>query len=230
MTDAAREAVPVAEALEDAALSFERRISGNSQQFTGRIVITTIDVLAESIAGTIATFKAAHPRVELSLISDNRYLDLSRRSADIAIRVGESPDQSLFGRRVGRFRFAPFASQSLVDAYGRNPSDLPWVLWVESNRATLTERWYASSAPGKDPFIRVSTGGTMVALVCAGVAGALIPTSIGERLGLVQLDDEIEELGADIWCLTHYDLRQSARIRTFMQCVADTADFRDQNW
>lgn len=226
MTDAALQAVPKAEALEDAALAFERQVSGKSQQFSGRIVITTIDVLAESIAGTIATFKAQHPQVELNLVSDNRYLDLSRRGADVAIRVGQSPDTSLFGRRVGEFRFAPFAAQSLIDRHGRNPEDLPWILWDERARATLTERWYRSVAPGREPIVRTTSAGTILALAAAGVGAAIAPTFLGRRMGLVQLDDEVESLSTDIWCLTHYDLRQSARIRAFMQCVAETADFR----
>lgn len=224
-TDAARACIPMAEALENAALSLERQLGGTSPEFRGSIRVTTIDTLAEAIAPTIAAFKKAHPRVELSIYVDNTFVDLTRGAADVAIRMGAPNDEALFGKKVGSFRWAPFAIKRLVTRARGRLQDIPWGLWVLENRAAATEAWFKQRFGDTPPLVRVSTGSTMVSLVQAGVIGAVLPVSLGERLRLVQVEDEIESFRSDIWCLTHSDLRQSARIRAFMQLVAETADF-----
>ena len=110
-TDAALEALPHAEALEQAALDFGRQLSGRSEALAGRIRCTVIDALTDWIAPAIALLGERHPAIEVELLSDNRYLDLARREADVAIRASNRPAPSLFGRRVGRFEYAPFASR-----------------------------------------------------------------------------------------------------------------------
>lgn len=221
-TDAAREALPQAEALEHAAHAFARQLSGRSEALTGRLVITTLDVLAEWVAPSIGLFAARHPAVELELISDNRYLDLTRREADVAIRATNNPSESLFGRRVGRFDFAPFAARRLVERCGAELEALPWGLYAASAGAVLTERWYRGWS-NQPPLVRVTNGRALFALVRAGVAAALLPEMMGADPDLVRLGPVVEALGVDVWCLTHYDLRQSARVRAFMDCVAETA-------
>ncbi|MEM9068147.1 MAG: LysR family transcriptional regulator [Myxococcota bacterium] len=224
-TDAAREAAPKAEAIEEAVLQFRRELSGRSSALSGKVTVTTIDALAEWLAPALAAFRHQNPGVQLELVLSTRYLDLSRREADVAIRATNEPNDMLFGRRVERFEFAPFAAKKLVDERGADVSQLPWVLYTEESGATLTERWYREVAGDREPFVRVSSGAPLLALVRSGYAGALLPLTVGGDPRLVQLGPAIEGLGVDVWCLTHNDLRHSARIRAFMECVAEFAGF-----
>jgi DNA-binding transcriptional LysR family regulator len=43
---------------------------------------------------------------------------------------------------------------------------------------------------------------------------------------LVAVSDPIPELGVPVWMLTHPDLRQTARVRAFMQHVGDAVAAR----
>lgn len=225
LTDAAREAVTLAESLESVALELERRLAGEGRVDAGRLVVSTVDVLADAIAPSIAQFRASYPGVELVLISDNRPLDLSRREADVAVRVGDPRDSSLFGRRVGRFEWAPFANPTLAARYENRLTECPWIGWEESAGATATEAWYRSLAPSKKPAVRVSNGAALITLVRAGIGFALLPTTLGRNHGLVQMAPEIDDFATAIWCLTHFDLRHSARVRAFMRALAETASF-----
>lgn len=220
-TDAALGALPHAEAIEAAALAFGRQLTGRSDALTGRITVTTIDVLVEWLAPALDLYRGAHPGVAVELITDNSRLDLARREADVAIRATSRPPEALFGRKVGRFENAPFAAATLAEAYVGRESEIPWVLFTKASGAKLTERWYAEWSGGRDPVVRVTNAGAMLALVRAGLGGALMPVSLASAKRLVQLGPALPELGSDIWCLTHYDLRQSARVREFMRCVSE---------
>ena len=49
----------------------------------------------------------------------DQYLDLSKGEADIAIRVGTSPDETLVGRKIAATRWAVYGSCSYVERHGR---------------------------------------------------------------------------------------------------------------
>ena len=55
-----------------------------------------------------------------------------------------------------------------------------------------------------------------------GIGVGLLPTFMeAGNPDLVPVSEPIPELAAPIWMLTHPDLRQTARVRAFMQHVGD---------
>lgn len=51
-----------------------------------------------------ASFNRAHPRVELHIFVSNSDASLAQRKADIAIRLSNTPPDTLIGKRVVAFR------------------------------------------------------------------------------------------------------------------------------
>ncbi len=219
-TDEAREAIPHAESIEGAAMSFARHLSGRSEALTGRVVVTTIDAMVDWLTPGILAFHRAHPHIELELLTGISPLDLARREADVAVRMTNKPNPALFGRKVSQLQFAPFATKKLARKYKGREHEIPWILFSESAGAVLTEKWYRRFSGGRAPVVRVSQGNALMSLMQSGLGGGLIPTSLATR-SMVQLGDAMPELASDVWCLTHYDLRHSTRIREFMRCVAE---------
>ncbi len=60
--------------------------------------VTLSEVL---VAPVVCEMLAAHPRLEVDLLPDDRNLDLVRDNIDLAIRVGPLSDSSLIAQRVG---------------------------------------------------------------------------------------------------------------------------------
>src|SRR5690349_21194092 len=101
LTAAGERAASAAERVETELLALDREISGRDQQLSGVLRVTASETLSHAVLPRLfATFHAAHPRIQLVLSIDNRMLDLSRREADIALRVQRPNDSSLFGRRL----------------------------------------------------------------------------------------------------------------------------------
>lgn len=87
-TTAGARAALAAERMEDEALGMARDLAGQDRRLTGRLRVTCSETLAyQLLTRHIARFRAAHPGVVVELIVDSRVLNLSRREADVALRV-----------------------------------------------------------------------------------------------------------------------------------------------
>ena len=55
-------------------------------------------------------------------------------------------------------------------------------------------------------------------ILWCGIGGGILPCFIGDRMtGLARIAaPKIEDVGESLWLLTHTDLRNSARVRAFM--------------
>ena len=219
--DGADAAFAAAERIEDAVASFSHRLIGESRELRGSLIVTTVDGLAEHLAPIITRYAEQHPLVAVTLNAENRYLDLSRREADVAVRLTNTPDEHLFGRKVGAVDYAPCAAPALVERYGPRVAELPWILWDETARAVGAERWYAQNGGGRPPVARVTNAMTLMSLARAGLGGALLPVPLAVSAGLVILSKPIEGFRTNLWCLCHQDLRHSQRVRHFMDHVSE---------
>ena len=110
LTAAGERAAGAAERVETELLSLDREITGRDQQLSGVLRVTASETLSHAVLPRLfAAFHAAHPRIQLVLSIDNRMLDLSRREADVALRV-QRPGRShlvwpaAHGHRVGVLR------------------------------------------------------------------------------------------------------------------------------
>ena len=66
----------------------------------------------------VAQFQAQNPGVVVELILSNQTLDLSRRDADIAIRLTNDPPETLVGRRICTARWAVYCRGDLAAGLG----------------------------------------------------------------------------------------------------------------
>jgi DNA-binding transcriptional LysR family regulator len=129
----------------------------------------------------IAAFAARYPAVSLELDLSPRRVDLVAEGFDIAIRMGDLPeDSSLNARRVSLERFGLYAAPSYIAQHGlpEHPDDLakhdllcilsrnggaaPWVL---ERGKTRWERPVAARLTANSPELlaRVAAGGTGIA-------------------------------------------------------------------
>lgn len=70
--------------------------------------------------------------------------------------------------------------------------------------------------------VRVDIFNATAAMLRTGIGIGLLPTFMeAAHPELVAVSEPIPELAAPIWMLTHPDLRQTARVRAFMQHVGD---------
>ncbi|MGD1933567.1 MAG: LysR family transcriptional regulator [Candidatus Phaeomarinobacter sp.] len=153
----------------------------------------------------IADFMAAHPKLEIDLVLNDRFVDIVDEGFDVAIRIGELADSSLKARRIAPVRRVLAASPAFLDRVGRPdaPDDLngDWCLRYSIGSDTLDlER---ESSPGDIAAqiktsgpLRVNNGDMIREAMLRGIGIASLPTFIiGEDLKSGALERVLPD-----WC------------------------------
>lgn len=220
LTPCGEEMVRLAEQMENEILSFERQVTGRDLRPSGELRVTTNDaLLVHMLSDLFAGFRRAYPEIVLDVVISNNSLNLSKRDADVAIRATNRAPDTLVGRRVAEFGCAVYGPArsavepfDLVDA-GRHD----WVGLGENLAGIKMAKWLRDNVPNERVIYRVNSMLGLAEATQAGIGLALLPCFIGACTdGLVQLSEVIPEIGGDLWLLTHPDLRQTARVRAFM--------------
>ncbi len=225
-TPAGQLAVQTAQRVEEEILDVDAEIRGLDHELRGTLRISSFEALFTLWRAEMKTLHALLPRVEVVLSTAIRYVDLSRREADVALRLTTSPPDHLVGRRFMEVPLAIYASKALVDRITegghRIPSyaDFPWVGWDEPFAAT-TDHVRAKLAPRAPMPFRVSSWWMLLNLIEDGVGVSLLPCFVGDRLPNVARLGSFSRGGLYLWALTHEPLRRAARVRVFMDFVAE---------
>lgn len=206
--------------------AFERRLAGREIAPTGEIRVATADsLLIHLLTPLFARFQAAHPAIRLDIAVGNLAANLSRRDADVAIRATDTPPDTLVGRRAGRIgwalygRAADFPDRAAIPAFAELCTRRWVALGTDLGRLAVV-RLVERHVPPERLCYRTNTVLGLAEAVEEGIGIGHLPCFVGDsRPGLLRLAPPEPDFAADLWLLTHPDLRQSPRIRLFMEAM-----------
>ena len=212
LTTAGAEMTALAERMADEIVAFERRIAGRGIEPSGEVRVTASDTIFEFVLAPIMRdFRAQFPAIRLDIIVENRALNLSRRDADVALRAGRDPHDTLVGRKLAHVNWGVYSRA------GDQNEASPWIGFGEPLHEIEVSAWLANVASPAEIGVRVNSVGGMLAAIRAGLGRGLLPVFIGDVAGGLDYlgPIPIQEPSA-LWLLTHPDLRNAARIRAFL--------------
>lgn len=231
-TESGQRLIETAERMEAEALTLDRELTGRDTRLVGTVRATASETLAFGLlAGQIAQFRATHPGILVELMVDNRVLDLSRREADIALRATRPVHGDLFGRKLTDIRWCFYASDPYLAGHappkrvadlGRHPGKHQVIGWGEATQPTKAATWIARHVPATAIGYRTGSPVNQFMAAKAGLGLALLPCYLGDAdPGLVRVMAPLSDLTTELWQVTHRSLRDTARIRAFMDVVGD---------
>jgi DNA-binding transcriptional LysR family regulator len=227
LTPAGEEMVNLARNLDENITAFTRRLAGREILPAGELRVATNDsLLIHMLTPLFARFRAVCPDIRLDIVVGNEAINLSKRDADVAIRATDQPPEMLVGRRIARIAWALYgrAVDFPVPAASHGAGDLYQHKWVAlgDNLAGLKAVKFVREhiAEGNISY-RINSVLGLAEAVEAGLGIGHLPCFIGDvRPSLVRLAPPEPDFAADLWFLTHPDLRQSPRVRAFMDFAA----------
>jgi DNA-binding transcriptional LysR family regulator len=217
--------VPRAERVEAELLAVQREAGGADQRVDGPIRITGGDGLLNAVVvPALVALRRRHPGLAIELRADTRRLDLSRREADLALRLVRPSQPSLIARRLGNLGFGVYASRGYLDLHPtpRTLADTAGHDWIgfEAELDDLPQvRWLRCIVPRPRWVIRANTTMTQVAACRAGHGLALLPTFVAEDL--VQIAPRSHGPTRELWAVIHADLRRNARLAVVLDWLAN---------
>ena len=165
-----------------------RRIGGALDRFEGGRLreVLTLGAVGTFVTGwllpRLPEFRAAHPFVDLRLLTNNNRVDLAGEGLDYAIRFGDGAWHGTEAARLFEAPLSPICAPALAQRL-RQPADLARETLLRSYRADEWTQWFAMAGlPAR--VIRGFVFDSSLAMAEAAVQGAgvaLLPARMFER-------------------------------------------------
>ena len=232
LTEFGEALLPYAERIAKAVAALEQQLESAQLEAVGVIRVTCPEPLVYRITQTplLDRFHARYPGLRVEFVMSDRYLDLMKGEADVALRSGDTVDNELVGRKIGDSLWAVYASRKYVERCGQpdrvealEQHDL--VGFDETMANHRAAQWLRDVAPHGRVVARNNSVLGLLYSVKAGVGIAPLPTAIADaEPELVRVLGPVPEL-ARIWrLLTRADLRHTPRISAFFDFMIEEID------
>lgn len=230
LTEAGREILPLAEEVGREMAVIADVMASRSRRLTGTIRVTAAEpVVNLLLAPAVLAFQRTHPEVEIQLLISDRFLDLARGEADVALRatINRLEDSDLMGRRLAEAPWAVYCSRSYAERKGR-PTNL-----VEADGHALLSSeesaggfpvmlWLEQAAPNARVVWRSNSLASLHSAVRAGLGLSPLPCLLGRNDSeLVKCFDAGGADCPDIWILSHAGARRQPHVRSFIEALSE---------
>jgi DNA-binding transcriptional LysR family regulator len=222
-TVAGEDMIALAATMSESIIEFERRVAGRDVKPTGELSVTiAVGVGLHFMPAIVAQFRAANPGVVVELILANEALDLSRRGADVAVRLTNDPPEALVGRRICTARSCVYRRRDIApEAGGEAVEPGAFIGFAGSLGPASGRRWIEANVDPGRIVAKANSAHCLLELALQGLGAALLPCYLGDRNpDLIRVGYPPPELDSGLWTLTHADLRRAARVRAFMDFAA----------
>ena len=220
--------LPMAERVENEVGQIADSLAAHCRRLAGCIRVTASESVANVLlTPAVAAFQRAHPNIQVEILIADRYLDLARGEADIAVRAstGTLENSDLVARVLSDAPWAVYCSRGYGAAAGvpRTPAELAAhaIIGAEgASREISALRWLEEAAPGAQVAWRSNSLTNLQAAVRANLGVAVLPCLIGASdPELVKCFAVTEVMNGQIWLLVPPNTRKRPHIRAFSDAL-----------
>ncbi len=210
-----------------AASAAVRDASGAADSPVGAIRITASEIVGtEVLPPMLTSFREQHPGVVVELMLSNFNDDLSRREADIAVRMTPPSQSALVAKKVGEVRLGFYATP---DYLKRHPAPATLedfrdhaIIGFDSPGRGVRDVPGLNSPVSREMFtFRSDSDLAQLAAVRAGFGIGVCQTGLARRYGLVRVLPEFDFFTLGCWIVMHENLRGSRRMRLMFDHLVD---------
>ncbi|MDQ6998596.1 MAG: LysR family transcriptional regulator [Mariprofundus sp.] len=215
------ELTPAGESLKLAASKMEHEVlevdgslGGWDARLTGELRVTSINSMASGILMPMfARFSQRFPDVHLHLLASNKNISLVERDADVAIRLTNTPDDSLIGKELGSVATTVYCSRKYL-AKIENDGGKPE--WLGVNCCAFHKSWTRKKAAVQRKNVYVDDTLLTAAALKQHLGVAYLPCFMGDTdPDLERLCPPDPQMKLGVWLLFHPDLKRTARVLAF---------------
>lgn len=200
--------------MENVALVLDEAVLGKDTDLVGPLQVTAINNMASSILMPMfASYSKLYPQVELRIIVSNSDASLSQREADVAIRLTNTPSETLIGKRIVTVASTIYGSRSYIKKIRKDNRDPTWIgveccnfhkAWTKQICGNQSHNFYSD-----DTLLTL-------AAIREGLGVSFLPCFMGDPDPLlVRYCDPDSAHNLGLWILLHPDLKRTARVVAF---------------
>jgi len=223
-----------AERMFEAAQEAERRmaeafgsVASGHDEVSGAVRLSSTSDLADFIlVPMLAPLLAAHPQLELELVLGTELSDLSRREADLAVRIGHPGEEpEIVVRHLRDEPMGLYASTRYLD---ERPATLPlaehrWlVLGSSTSPPEGIDAWLRAQVPDAQVALRSNNFTTLRLAAGAGLGVAILPEMYAAITPFLHPLPGAEQVPpASLYVVAHRATRRSLAVRAVWDFLVD---------
>ena len=220
-TEAGLSVIERAERIEAEVGSLDESVAKSDGQASGIVRVTSIPLIVNRLLlPAIRFLYAAYPGLRLETVAEPRNLSISRRDADVALRLAR-PDreQAVLARKIAVLKYAAYGPK------GRRSARLPWITYEDGLAAQPHVTWInqAIKRESSQPILTVNDSEVALQAIKEGLGRSLLPCAIGDRdRALRRIGDGAPVLEREAWLLVHPGARRLQRVNAVMEWIEET--------
>lgn len=215
----------LAEPIENHFLQMERQVLGRDQRVHGSVRLAMPGALANHfVISRMNKFCEKYPDLEVQFLTGPEVLNLSRREADVAVRLVRPQQSDLVVRKIGVLELAFYCHKTKLKNWNldeKNSQNNPVPLVQLFDRA-MSRFQRELMLPMEDSFrtvLRSAAWSSVYAGVKAGIGVGVLPSFMGDYdSNLVRCANKA--ISIPLWMVVHPEVIKSARVRVLMDFLA----------
>lgn len=195
-------------------LGVDEALLGKDANLVGPLRVTAINNMASSVLMSMfARFSEKNPQVDLHIIVSNTDASLAQREADVAIRLTNSPTDTLIAKRMLTVASTIYGSGEYLNKIKQQGAEPKW---IGVNCCVFHKTWTKQYCT--HPSHNFYSDDTLLTLsaIKEGLGVSYLPCFLGDTdplLARYSEPDPQHDLG--LWILLHPDLKRTARVLAF---------------
>lgn len=195
--------------IEEDVAGLARLAEAGAQAVSGVVRLTAVGaIVGDYLVPRLPVLYARYPELVVELIASNDNLNVSRREADIAIRLARPESGDFLIRKLADVGFAVYGPAQPGPTRSND-----WVTYDDELAHTPEMRWLAGQLAGGRVRLRSNKLAGLLGAVAVGIGRAVLPCFLADATpGLVRESGPQPVLSRDLWLLVHPDARRLPRV------------------
>lgn len=164
------------------------------------------------LAPRLSTLQIRFPDLRIALVGEAREVSLSRREADLALRLFRPREDALVARKLAKITYGLYGSKEYLN--GRPPEKLDFLGHDEREDHLPQHKWLKAIAGDREFTLRANDLGALLGAVRAGLGLAVLPQTLARRdKALRQVPTSTPAPSRELWLVFHRDVQRIPAIR-----------------
>ncbi|WP_308910816.1 LysR family transcriptional regulator [Pseudokordiimonas caeni] len=208
--------------MEEEAYALRRELSASDGGLDGMLRLSCSDWFGVSLLSpVIADYKRQHPNVVVELLTDPRLYSLSRREADLVMRITPFDEPEVISRRLMSISYGVYATPGRWQVVtAGDGTGCPLVVMDTAFGGMPDVAWIERMLPNATIAARSNNREVQARLCALGTGIAVLPRPLGDVTpGIELLDLGEAPPSRDTWIGYHRDLKRLPRLRAMVDLI-----------
>lgn len=219
LNEAGQLASQLAETIDRGIHELVARVGGDDRRPEGIVRLATTESMSVFLMRGLVPLRATHPKIQVELVVSSAPLDLTRREADLAVRMFRETSPTLVTRKLGEPGWGIYASREYVEKTGIVPGPglslegLAVVGYKEPVTRAPGPTWLTKNTRPEQVVLSGDSVSAVLNAVRAGLGLSVLPCFVvPEAPTLVRLTPAVVAKG-EAFVVIPPDHKDTARVR-----------------